>query len=83
MLRPTLAGEGLQVGIDEDASVGEEHDGELVGIELALFEQFLPVFGGDIEPAVGNMVAERKLRTRVVTERPAMADDAKTFEGGR
>ncbi len=36
--------------------------------------------GGDIEPAVRNVVAREEVAQAVIVERPAMADDAQAFE---
>ena len=75
------AGEHFQVRVDERRAVGKDQHGKFRGIELAILEKFGGFrAGGDVEPAVGHVIAREKVAHAEVGERPARADDAQALE---
>src|SRR5262249_17948306 len=71
----------IRICIGEGAPVREENHRQLVGLQFALAEKLLTLFGcSGIDPAVGHMVAGEEIAEVMVSKRPSVSDYPQTFE---
>ena len=62
--------------------MAEKHYRQLLRIEPPFLDQPGRFRAGNVEPAVGYMIARQEVADAVVAERPAVADDAHPFKDG-